>query len=116
MRFMLFVCTTPDPHTPADPRSVPDIDAWVEEQARHGTRTDGDVLASPSEARTVRVRDGRTLITDGPFAETKEQIAGFDLLECESMDDALAIAAAHPMAHSHLIEVRPFHVWSSGNP
>ena len=116
MRYILFVCTTPNPHTPADVSSVPDIERWVEEQDRRGTRTDGDVLAPASQARTVRVRDGRTLITDGPFAETKEQIAGFDLLECETFEDALEIAAAHPMAHSHLIEVRPFHDWATGNP
>ena len=52
----------------------------------------------PSAATTVRVRDGELLLTDGPFAETKEVIVGFDILECADLDEAIEVAAAHPMA------------------
>ena len=112
MRFMMFVCVAQHAHVPADESTVPDIDVWVADTDRDGSRVDGEVLAAPSEAKTVRVRDGRLLLTDGPFAETKEYIAGFDILECADLDAAVAIAAAHPMAHTHMIEVRAFQPWS----
>jgi hypothetical protein len=59
----------------------------------------------------VRVRDGKTLVTDGPFAETKEAVGGFDLLECGSLEEAVEIAASHPLAQTGVIEVRP--LWGS---
>ena len=71
----------------------------------------GDQLAPPRRARTVRVRNGKTLVTDGPFAETKEAIGGFDLLECDSLEQAVEIAATHPNAQGGTIEVRP--LWGS---
>ena len=55
----------------------------------------------------VRVRGGKTLVTDGPFAETKEAVGGFDLIECDSIEEAIEIAASHPNAQSGTIEVRP---------
>ena len=64
-------------------------------------------LAPPRRGRSVRVRDGRTVVTDGPFAETKEAVGGFDLLECASLEEAVEIAATHPLAQSGTIEVRP---------
>jgi hypothetical protein len=60
-----------------------------------------------SDATTVRVRDGELLGSDGPFAETKEQMGGFDIIECPSLDEAVEIAAIHPAAASGAIEVRP---------
>jgi hypothetical protein len=71
----------------------------------------GDQLAPPRRARSVRVRDGKTLVTDGPFAETKEAVGGFDLLECGSLEEAVEIAASHPLAEAGVIEVRP--LWGS---
>jgi hypothetical protein len=59
----------------------------------------------------VRVRDGKRLVTDGPFTETKESVGGFDLLECASLEEALDIAASHPLAAFGAIEVRP--LWGS---
>ncbi len=112
MRFIMFVCVAEQAHVPADPASVPDIEAWIANNERDGTAVDGDRLVDPAEAKTVRVRDGRRIVTDGPFAETKEFIAGFDLLECADLDAALAVAAAHPMAHTHMIEVRAIHPWT----
>jgi hypothetical protein len=53
------------------------------------------------------VRNGKVLVSDGPFAETKELIVGFDLLECADLDEAIAVASAHPMARGGRLEIRP---------
>ena len=60
-----------------------------------------------SAATTVRVRNGELLIADGPFAETKEAIVGFDLLECADLDEAIEVARTHPMARIGRMEIRP---------
>jgi hypothetical protein len=85
-----------------------DIEVWLEMVQARGVRVLGGPLAEPSTATTVRVRDGQTLLTDGPFAETKEFLAGIDILSCETMEEALEVAAATPLAHLHMVEVRPF--------
>jgi hypothetical protein len=64
-------------------------------------------LAPISSATTVRVRAGKTLTTDGPFAETHEQLAGFSILECQNLDDAIGWATRIPMARYGSIEIRP---------
>ena len=112
MRYMLLICT--DPEAPIDPPGSPHIDDWVDEMDGRGVRQAGDMLAPVSDATTVRVRDGKTLLTDGPFAETKEQICGFDIIECADLDQAIEVAANHPMAWAGRIEVRPF--WTSPTP
>lgn len=66
-----------------------------------------EALQAVQTATTVRVRDGKTLITDGPFAETKEQLSGFYLIEARDLDEAIAIAAKIPPARAGSIEVRP---------
>src|ERR1700685_3144351 len=81
---------------------------WVEEMDGRGVRLLGRELELPETAATVRVRDGETLVTDGPFAETKEFMAGFDLLECSGLDEAVEVTAKSPIARFHRIEVRPF--------
>jgi hypothetical protein len=81
---------------------------WVEEMGGRGVRLFGRELDLPETAATVRVRDGRTLVTDGPFAETKEFVAGFDLIECADRDEAVEVAAKHPSSWFQTIEVRPF--------
>jgi hypothetical protein len=68
---------------------------------------DGAELAPTRSATTVRIRDGETQVTDGPFTETKEAVGGFDLLECGSLEEAVEIAATHPLAQTGTIEVRP---------
>ncbi|WP_165984289.1 YciI family protein [Streptomyces sp. YIM 98790] len=105
MKYMMFVCTDPEPDT--DTRDEPDIDVWVAENDAAGRRVQGMVLAPESAATTVRVRDGRLLISDGPFAETREVIVGFDLLECADLDEAIEVARTHPMARRGRIEIRP---------
>jgi len=68
---------------------------------------DGARLASADTATTVRAVEGELLLTDGPFAETKEAVGGFDLIEASSLEEAVEIAAGHPVAQSGTIEVRP---------
>jgi hypothetical protein len=72
-----------------------------------GVLVDSAPLQPVRSATTLRVRDGETLLTDGPFAELKEQIGGYYLLECASLDDALRWAATIPAARSGSVEVRP---------
>ncbi|MEZ4221097.1 MAG: YciI family protein [Polyangiaceae bacterium] len=67
----------------------------------------GDALQPVATATTVRVRDGKAMMTDGPFAETKEQLGGYYLVEAKDLDEALAIAAKIPSARTGSIEVRP---------
>lgn len=88
----------------ADDGSFP----WLDDVIARGIRLDGDRLRPPREAKTVEVRDGEAMVSDGPFAETKEVICGFDILECADIDEAVKVAAAHPVAAFGRIEVRPF--------
>ena len=105
MRYLMLVCGDPSAE-PFDP-TQDNVAEWVSTNDRNGTRIIGHRLADIGTARTVRVRRGKLLVTDGPFAETKEWIAGFDLLECQSMDEAIQVASQHPMARFGRIEVRP---------
>ena len=75
--------------------------------AREPATVRGDELQDPDTATTVRVRDGETLTTDGPFAETKEQLGGYYLIDCASLDEALEFAARIPAAERGAVEVRP---------
>ena len=81
--------------------------AYTESLRRAGEFRGSVKLGGTAAATSVRVRDGRTLNTDGPFAETKEQLAGLYVVECESLDDALERAAALPAARFGTVEVRP---------
>ncbi len=81
--------------------------AYSESLEAAGKYLHGEPLQPTATASTVRVRDGRTLVTDGPFAETKEQLGGFYLVEAADLDDALALAARIPTARMGSIEVRP---------
>jgi hypothetical protein len=112
MRFLLLVCWDAermDAQTEPAPTDAPDRGSfpWLDDLQARGAWITGDQLAPPRRARTVRVRDGKPLVTDGPFAETKEAVGGFDIIECASFDEAVEIAAAHPVARTGTIEVRP---------
>ena len=72
-----------------------------------GVYVGGEALQSVSTATSVRVRNGKTMTTDGPFAETKEQLGGFYLLDCKDLDQALALAAEIPASEYGTVEVRP---------
>ena len=86
-----------------------EIPGWAEEMDGRGVRLLGRELDLPETAATVRVRGGETLVTDGPFAETKEFVAGIDVVSCADRQQAIQLAAAHPLARYHAIEVRPFY-------
>jgi hypothetical protein len=107
MRYLMLVATDPD-HSAEDAGQAPSIEAWSEQVTASGAWVIGERLRPKSDARTVRVRNGKLLVTDGPFAETKEWIAGFDVLECADLDAAIEIAARHPMAYIGRLELRPF--------
>ncbi|HEX7680382.1 MAG TPA: YciI family protein [Thermoanaerobaculia bacterium] len=77
-----------------------------------GTIKGGNALQPTSSATTVRVRDGKRLTTDGPFAETKEQLGGYYLIDAPDLDAAIAVAAKIPGARSGSIEVRPIMTFS----
>jgi hypothetical protein len=110
VKYLLLICADPTVEPPAE---VGDIDVWFEEIAKRGARLDGDRLQSPGTAKSVRMRRGSRLITDGPFAETKEVIAGYDVIECETEEQAIEIAALHPVAAFGTVEVRPFWDWGT---
>ena len=109
MRYMLLIygCNRPEPDDPGFESALARVNAFAEECRRRGTFVAGDPLRSVSTATTVRVRDGRTLMTDGPFAETHEQLGGYYILDCRNLDEALELAALCPMAEQGSIEVRP---------
>ena len=85
-----------------------EIPGWDEEMERRGVLVLGRPLNLPDTAATVRVRDGQTLVTDGPFTEAKEYIAGFDLVECTDLDEAIEVAARCPVSWFKMIEIRTF--------
>jgi hypothetical protein len=114
MKYLLLVCWDTErmnAQTEPDPSAATDDDEegfpWVDELRERGIWLIGDQLAPPRRGRSVRVRGGKNLVTDGPFVETKEAVGGFDLLECDSLEDAVEIAASHPLAQAGAIEVRP---------
>jgi hypothetical protein len=104
---MLMVCVDTSESVEDTPGGM-SIDEWLAELDRRGARLDGDQLRPPKEARTVRVRSGNVMITDGPFVETKEQMAGYDVIVADDIDEAIEIASKHPVARFGMIEVRPF--------
>jgi hypothetical protein len=104
VRYMILVCVD-ESMVVSEEDSLPT--AWVQEMEARGVRRLGSRLRPVSDATTVRVRGGEVLLSDGPFAETKEQIGGFDLLECRDLDEAIEVASKHPAAKFGTIEVRP---------
>jgi hypothetical protein len=104
---LIFVDGIPEPNG-ADEQIMSEGMQWAADAAATGNQVCGHPLHGLDTATCVRVRNGETLLTDGPFVETKEFIAGFDILDCESLEEATALAAKHPIARYHHIEVRPF--------
>lgn len=104
MKYMLLVCGDDT----ADASGMTPVEPWVEDLGDRRVRLHGHRLALPGRAVTVRVRGGEVLRSDGPFAETKEYVAGFDILECDSLEEAIEAAARHPVAAVGAMEVRPF--------
>jgi hypothetical protein len=114
MKYLLLVCWDAekmDAQTEPNPAETKEVEKesfpWLDDLQARGIWVTGDQLAPPRRARSVRRRDGKTMVTDGPFTETKEAVGGFDLLECGSLEEAVEIASQHPIAQMGTIEVRP---------
>jgi hypothetical protein len=109
VKYMLLIynCDRPDPTDPRFPEALAAVNAFAEECRRRGVFVAGDPLLPEKTATTVSVRDGQTLITDGPFIETHEHLGGYYVLDCRDLDEALELAALCPMATQGSIEVRP---------
>jgi hypothetical protein len=104
MKYLMIVCYDPAIETVDDDN---DIDTWVSEMDGRGVRLEGRAL-DPGDATTVRVRSGEVLVSDGPFAETKEIMVGYDMLDCKDLDEAIEVASKHPLAKRGAMELRPF--------
>jgi hypothetical protein len=120
MKYLLLVCwdaermnDQAEPEPGSEPADDDEGFPWLNDLHARGKWLTGDQLAPPRRARSVRVRAGKKMVTDGPFAETKEAVGGFDLIEADSLDEAVEIAANHPVAQIGTIEVRP--LWGTGD-
>jgi hypothetical protein len=113
MKYMLLICgneAETSRRTPAEHAAViKEFGQFTEAIQRNGQFVSGERLQPVATATTVRIRDGKTLTTDGPFAETKEQLGGYYVIDVKDLDEALAIAARIPAARWGSIEVRPIH-------
>ena len=111
MKYMLIHCIDEAAERGGDPErrlpGAPAIESWIIQMEGRGVLLHGDRLRYVSDATTVRVRDRELLVSDGPFAETKEQIAGYDVIDCADLDEAIEVASKHPTAWYGTIEVRP---------
>lgn len=111
MKYMLIHCIDENAERDRKPEEYeqgsPAIEDWITEMEGRGVLLHGDRLRYVSDAATVRVRSKELLVSDGPFAETKEQIAGYDVIDCTDLDEAIEIASKHPTAWWGTIEVRP---------
>jgi hypothetical protein len=105
--FLLYSPPMPEPGTPAAARLMADWTAARQAMADAGVLIDCAPLQPSAASTTVRVRDGETLLSDGPAAEIKEVFGGFTLIECDGLDDALKWAARLPSAFDGKVEVRP---------
>ena len=110
MKYVLLICddetVTPSPEQiGADPVHQ----RWLADLERRGAERGGARLRPTTEATTVRVRDGETLVSDGPYAETKDVVGGISMVECADLDEAIEVAAGHPYAQWGSVEIRP--VW-----
>ena len=113
MRYALLICTDESAEAARSPEesaaSLAEYGKWMEEMGGRGLVQGGERLRPTTDATTVRVSNGDVVTTDGPFAETKEQIGGFFLVDCKNLDEAIEVAAKLPGARHGSIEVRP--IW-----
>ena len=113
MRYMLLICTDEERDAALSEEEgaarFAQYGQWMEEVGGRGLLQGGERLHPTSDATIVQVRDGETLTSDGPFAETKEQIGGYFIVDCKDLDQAIEIAAKIPGAADGSIEVRP--IW-----
>jgi hypothetical protein len=110
---MLMICTDESAEQAMNPEAgaavMAEYGAFGEEMGTRGVLQGGERLRPTSDATTVRVREGEILTSDGPFAETKEQIGGYYVVDCKDLDEAIEVASKIPNARDGVIEVRP--IW-----
>jgi hypothetical protein len=112
MRYLLLIYEVERPVEPAPDVAMAELQrysAFTQETHSRGVYRAGEALEPTNTATTVRVRDGRTVVTDGPFAETKEFLGGFYLLDCRDLDEAIELAGQIPAVERGSIEIRP--IW-----
>jgi hypothetical protein len=103
VKYMLLICGDES----AAEHAEDGCEGWSEEMQARGVLVGGGGLRPPTEATTVRVRQEQVVLSDGPFAETKEQVGGFCLIECADLDEAIEVTSKHPAATYGTIEIRP---------
>jgi hypothetical protein len=113
MKYLLLICSDEDQFATLNQEDgeamLAEYGVFAEEMAGRGVLAGGERLRPTADATTVKVRSGEVLLSDGPFAETKEQIGGYFLVDCADLDEAIEIAAKIPGARVGSIEVRP--IW-----
>jgi hypothetical protein len=113
MRYLLMICTdesAEQAQSPAENQVMhADYMAFTQEMGQRGVLQGGERLRPTGDATTVRVQGGEVLTSDGPFAETKEQMGGYFVVDCKDLDEAIEIASKIPGARRGAIEVRP--IW-----
>jgi hypothetical protein len=113
MRYALLICTEENVQAALGPDEraalMAQYEAFGQEMAARGVLQGGERLRPTTEATTVRVQGGEVLVSDGPFAETKEQMGGYYLVDCTDLDEAIEVASKIPAAAHGTIEVRP--IW-----
>ena len=108
MKYVLLICDDESVSpTNEELRDDPVHQAWWEDVQRRSGLLVGQRLRPVVDATTVRVRNDETLVSDGPFAETKDFVGGFVVVDCDNLDDAIAIAAGHPFGRRGGVEIRP---------
>lgn len=103
MKYVLLICGDES----AAAHAQDGCGGWDSEMRERGVLLSGAGLHPPTDATTVRVRGDTVLLCDGPFADTKEQIGGFCVIECADLDEAIEVASKHPAATYGVIEIRP---------
>jgi hypothetical protein len=109
MKFMLFTYRDPNVQLSPEQRTTipPAVAAWCDERDGRGVRLTGHVLGPLAESRTIRIRGGETMVEDGPVADEELHIAGFDILDCADVEEAVEVAAKNPGASFGTLELRP---------
>jgi hypothetical protein len=109
MKFLMLVSLDPShDESDTDDTGTLEVEDWVTKYDGAGVRLIGSQVRMADDATSVSRREGKLLVTDGPYAESREWIVGFDVLECADLDAAIKVAAEHPMAAGGRLELRPF--------
>lgn len=109
MKFLMLVSLDPSrDQGDEDLTGTLEVEDWVTKYDDAGVRLVGNQVRMAEDATSVTRRQGKLLVTDGPYAESREWIVGFDVLECADLDEAIKVASEHPMSVGGRLELRPF--------